>query len=350
MIVDKSSSNAPSNTVTLWEAEEQVMTFPMFMDDEDETAQEPEKCTSPRFQEPLPNTIKNEFEEGEPEKENKNFVKWHESHREGRQETEIDSIEKSEEESWKQPKENEVERRRLMKFKGNFENAKRNEALCFENARMSYSSTSNPHIEDNVPSGRESDEKKQKWDENGAKITKTETSTEIQQTTARGFGMYETKTDETMETPWALMFEQREHSIGTLIPRRPNLEEFVSKSINSASTRSSTSGKKEKPLTLERRESCLAVLSLSKIPEGCRCVDTGRGRSVNNSASIPSGIENIEEPLPITSVVEECKKDEYFPENKNEFEEGGPEMENENFVECQEKRETRNGDRRDYKE
>ncbi|KAI5671506.1 hypothetical protein M9H77_11870 [Catharanthus roseus] len=40
--------------------------------------------------------IKNKFEEGEPEKENENFVDTHGGHKEGRQETEIDYIEESE--------------------------------------------------------------------------------------------------------------------------------------------------------------------------------------------------------------------------------------------------------------
>ncbi|KAI5667852.1 hypothetical protein M9H77_17705 [Catharanthus roseus] len=107
------------------------MTFPMFMDDEDETTQESKESTSPRFQEPLPSTSiveeskkdeclpenRNEFEESEPEKENKNFMESHESHKEGRQETEIDDIQKGEGESWKQPKENDEERRCLIEFK-----------------------------------------------------------------------------------------------------------------------------------------------------------------------------------------------------------------------------------------
>ncbi|KAI5680810.1 hypothetical protein M9H77_02037 [Catharanthus roseus] len=53
MIVERPLSNIPSNTVTLWGVEEQVMTFPMFMDDKDETAQELEESTSLRSQEPL---------------------------------------------------------------------------------------------------------------------------------------------------------------------------------------------------------------------------------------------------------------------------------------------------------
>ncbi|KAI5668386.1 hypothetical protein M9H77_18239 [Catharanthus roseus] len=83
-----------SNTVTLQDVEEKVMTFPMFMDDEDETTQEPEEST-PKFQEPLPNTSvveeskrdeclpenKSEFEEGEPEKENERLLEIQESYR-----------------------------------------------------------------------------------------------------------------------------------------------------------------------------------------------------------------------------------------------------------------------------
>ncbi|KAI5650272.1 hypothetical protein M9H77_36277 [Catharanthus roseus] len=71
-----------TNTATLQDVEEQVMTFSIFMDDDDETAQELEECTSQRFQEPLPNTSvveeskkvkclpenKNVYEEGELEK------------------------------------------------------------------------------------------------------------------------------------------------------------------------------------------------------------------------------------------------------------------------------------------
>ncbi|KAI5676950.1 hypothetical protein M9H77_07900 [Catharanthus roseus] len=158
IIVERPLSNIPSNMVTLHNVEEQVMKFPMFMDDEDETAQEPEESTFSRFQEPLPNTgvveeskkgeclsgNKNEFEDGDPEKENENFVESHESHKEGQQETEIDDIENSDgvnllthkinfvlvdnslcmQESWKQPKENDEEKRRLMEFKENFEKVK----------------------------------------------------------------------------------------------------------------------------------------------------------------------------------------------------------------------------------
>ncbi|KAI5676936.1 hypothetical protein M9H77_07886 [Catharanthus roseus] len=91
--------------------------------------------------EPLPNTSvveeskkdvclagnKNEFEEGDPKKENENFVESHESYKEGQQEIEIDDTEKSDgvnllthkpnfvlvdnslcmQESWNKPKENE---------------------------------------------------------------------------------------------------------------------------------------------------------------------------------------------------------------------------------------------------
>ncbi|KAI5673608.1 hypothetical protein M9H77_13972 [Catharanthus roseus] len=44
-------------------------------------------------------------------------------------------------ESCKQLEENDEERRPLMEFKGNFENAKREQSLCYEKARMSFSST-----------------------------------------------------------------------------------------------------------------------------------------------------------------------------------------------------------------
>ncbi|KAI5681062.1 hypothetical protein M9H77_02289 [Catharanthus roseus] len=88
MIAEKLLSNIPSNTVTLRDVKEQVITFQMFMDDEDETTQEPEVSTSPRFQETLLNTSvveeskkveclpenKNEYEEGELEKENESRV------------------------------------------------------------------------------------------------------------------------------------------------------------------------------------------------------------------------------------------------------------------------------------
>ncbi|KAI5653307.1 hypothetical protein M9H77_30494 [Catharanthus roseus] len=64
---------------------------PMFMDDDDETAQEPKESTSQGFPEPLPNTS-----EVEEKKENEKFAKCQEDHKEGRQETEIDDIDKSE--------------------------------------------------------------------------------------------------------------------------------------------------------------------------------------------------------------------------------------------------------------
>ncbi|KAI5649437.1 hypothetical protein M9H77_35442 [Catharanthus roseus] len=44
-------------------------------------------------------------------------------------------------ESWKQLKENDEERRRLMKFKENPKNAKREQSLCYKKGRMSFSST-----------------------------------------------------------------------------------------------------------------------------------------------------------------------------------------------------------------
>ncbi|KAI5653699.1 hypothetical protein M9H77_30886 [Catharanthus roseus] len=87
MVIEKPPSNASSNTVTLRNIEEQVMTFPMSMDDDDETAQESEEFASQGFQEPLSNTReveeskkheylpenKNESEEGEPEKAKREF-------------------------------------------------------------------------------------------------------------------------------------------------------------------------------------------------------------------------------------------------------------------------------------
>ncbi|KAI5672301.1 hypothetical protein M9H77_12665 [Catharanthus roseus] len=51
---------------------------------------------------------------------------------------------------------------------------------------------------------------------------------------------------------------------------------------------------------------------------------------------VGSTSQGLQEPLPNTSVVEESKKDEYLLENKNEFEEGEPKIENENFVESHE--------------
>ncbi|KAI5681762.1 hypothetical protein M9H77_02990 [Catharanthus roseus] len=79
------------------------MTFPMFMDDDDETAQEREEFTFPeeeevqqeimeRRQDNLPS-----FEEPLQiiKKENENFVESYEDHKEGRQEAEISNIEKS---------------------------------------------------------------------------------------------------------------------------------------------------------------------------------------------------------------------------------------------------------------
>ncbi|KAI5650042.1 hypothetical protein M9H77_36047 [Catharanthus roseus] len=88
MIIEKPPSNAPSNMTTLRDVEEQVLTFPMFMDDKDGTAYELEESTPQRFQEPLLNTSvveeskkiefltenKNEYEKGELEKENESSV------------------------------------------------------------------------------------------------------------------------------------------------------------------------------------------------------------------------------------------------------------------------------------
>ncbi|KAI5663564.1 hypothetical protein M9H77_22887 [Catharanthus roseus] len=175
IIVEEPFSNIPSNTVTLWDEDEQEITFPMFMDDKDDTAQELKESTSQGFKEPLLNASKVEeskkdeclpenkdgFEESEPQKENEKFVENHEGYKEGRQETELDDIEKSEgvnlhtnetnfvlvddslcmQESCKWLKENNGERRPLMEFKENFENAKREQSLCYEKAQMSFSST-----------------------------------------------------------------------------------------------------------------------------------------------------------------------------------------------------------------
>ncbi|KAI5681854.1 hypothetical protein M9H77_03082 [Catharanthus roseus] len=46
-IIEELLSHITRNTITLQDVEEQVMTFPMFMDDDDETAQEPEEFTFP---------------------------------------------------------------------------------------------------------------------------------------------------------------------------------------------------------------------------------------------------------------------------------------------------------------
>ncbi|KAI5668438.1 hypothetical protein M9H77_18291 [Catharanthus roseus] len=103
----------------------------------------------PSFEEPPQIT-------SEPEKKNENFVESHENHKEERQDTEIDDIEKSEgvnpltnetnfvpvddslclKELCKQLEENDEERRPLMEFKGDFENAKRDQSLCYEKAGM----------------------------------------------------------------------------------------------------------------------------------------------------------------------------------------------------------------------
>ncbi|KAI5671747.1 hypothetical protein M9H77_12111 [Catharanthus roseus] len=100
MIIEKPVSNIPSNMVPLWDIEEKVKMFPMFMDDEDETAQGLEESTFPRSQEPLPITTlveeskkvkclpenKNEYEEGELEKESKSRMESNGYYKEGRQE------------------------------------------------------------------------------------------------------------------------------------------------------------------------------------------------------------------------------------------------------------------------
>ncbi|KAI5664003.1 hypothetical protein M9H77_23326 [Catharanthus roseus] len=152
-----------------------VKQFPMFMDDKDKIAQEPKESTSPRSKKPPPITIlveeskknecllenKSEFEEGEPEKENESLLEILKSHIEERQETKLETIEKNEEmsslanetnyflvenslcvqESRKKPKENDEERRRLMQFKRNFENAKRKRPLYYGKLGISFSST-----------------------------------------------------------------------------------------------------------------------------------------------------------------------------------------------------------------
>ncbi|KAI5657989.1 hypothetical protein M9H77_26782 [Catharanthus roseus] len=111
MIIEKLLSNIPSNTITLRDVEGQVMMFPMFMDDEDETTQEAEESTFPRSQEPLLITTvvekskkvenlpenRNEHEGDELERETESCVENNRYHKHKQQETEIDVIEKSEE-------------------------------------------------------------------------------------------------------------------------------------------------------------------------------------------------------------------------------------------------------------
>ncbi|KAI5657890.1 hypothetical protein M9H77_26683 [Catharanthus roseus] len=87
------------------------------------------------------------------------FLESHEDHKGERQEIEIHHVTKSEgvnplthetifvlgndslclQELCKQLKENDEERRPLMEFKGNFKNAKRDQSLCYEKARMKTS-------------------------------------------------------------------------------------------------------------------------------------------------------------------------------------------------------------------
>ncbi|KAI5675752.1 hypothetical protein M9H77_06702 [Catharanthus roseus] len=115
-IVEVPLSNIPSNTVTFQDVEEQGMMFRMFMDDDDEIAQEPKEFTFPEekevqqeieekrqddllsFNEPPQITSeaeeckrdeslqenKNEFEEGEPVKKSKKFAESEEDQKEGR--------------------------------------------------------------------------------------------------------------------------------------------------------------------------------------------------------------------------------------------------------------------------
>ncbi|KAI5681901.1 hypothetical protein M9H77_03129 [Catharanthus roseus] len=152
-IIHEPLSHIPSNTVTIRDVGEQVMTFPMFIDDDDKTAQEPEEVTFPEkeagrssiFEEPPQITRKleeNKRDECLPENKNEFEEESQEDHKEGRQYTEKEDIEESKgvnplthktnfvlvdnslcmKESWKQPKENDEER---------------------------IVSNSNPHIEDN---------------------------------------------------------------------------------------------------------------------------------------------------------------------------------------------------------
>ncbi|KAI5658373.1 hypothetical protein M9H77_27166 [Catharanthus roseus] len=84
--------------------EEQAITFPMFINDDDETAQESEESTSQGFQEPLPNL--SEVEE---------------------RLMQVTRVEQGGEETSHGVQRN--------------ENAKREQSLCYEKARMSFSST-----------------------------------------------------------------------------------------------------------------------------------------------------------------------------------------------------------------
>ncbi|KAI5668568.1 hypothetical protein M9H77_18421 [Catharanthus roseus] len=159
-IVEEPLSHIPSNMVTLGDVEEQLITFPMFMDDNYEIAQELEEYTSQGFQELLPNTSEVEeskkdectpeniieFEEREPEKENEKITKSPEDHKKGRQETEINDIEKSERVNPLTLEtnfvlENNKERKPLMEFKGDFENFKREQSSWYEKVRESFSPT-----------------------------------------------------------------------------------------------------------------------------------------------------------------------------------------------------------------
>lgn len=56
MITEKPFSSLPCNTVTLQSVKEQEMTSPIVMDEEKKTTQVPEEFSSPRLQEPVPNT------------------------------------------------------------------------------------------------------------------------------------------------------------------------------------------------------------------------------------------------------------------------------------------------------
>ncbi|KAI5652581.1 hypothetical protein M9H77_29768 [Catharanthus roseus] len=178
------------------------------------------KRKSPLPQVPLPKTTevekskkdeclpenKNEFEEGELEKENKNLVKSQEDHREERQETKIEIIEKNEEVNflnnetnsflvenslcvqavWKQTTENMVERRHLIKNISGCKNfyfyvgMASNCVYRFVLAELlpTFFKKGLLSMKNEVPSKSRKDEKETKTDENRVKMEKIEAAGE----------------------------------------------------------------------------------------------------------------------------------------------------------------------------
>ncbi|KAI5667829.1 hypothetical protein M9H77_17682 [Catharanthus roseus] len=120
--------------ITLRDVEAQVMRFPIFINDNDETAQELEEFTFPKKEEVQQEIMERKqddllsFQESpqitsEADAKNEKFMECQEDHKEGQQETEIDDIEKSKGDSCKRLEENNEERKPLMEFKRNFENS-----------------------------------------------------------------------------------------------------------------------------------------------------------------------------------------------------------------------------------